>query len=292
MLLNKGDKVSVVSPSSYLEKGSIDNGVKWLESLGLNVVLAPHVYDSFLYMAGSDESRAQDINAAFANKSIKAIFCSRGGAGSTRLLNRLDFDLIKQNPKPVFGLSDSTAFQNALFTKAGIVSYTGFLLAYDFKDNSLDEKTKNSVTNIFAEKGQSFQSGKTLNKGKTSGILVGGNLTVFCYLCGTEYFPDLTDKILLLEDIGEKTYKIDLMLNMLKQQKNFNKLKGIIFAKFTNCIEADENDGSTETIIKNFAKDLPIPVIYDFDYGHVKNKYVLPIGNCIELDADNSIIKI
>ena len=225
MLLNKGDKVIIVSPSSYLEKGSIDNGVKWLESLGLNVVLAPHVYDNFLYMAGSDENRAQDINTAFADKSIKAVFCSRGGAGSTRILDHLDFDLIKKNPKPVFGLSDSTALQNALYTKSDIISYTGFLLTYDFKDNSLGEKTKNSVTNIFTRHGQYFQSGKILNKGKTSGILVGGNLTVFCYLCGTDYFPDLTDKILLLEDVGEKTYKIDLMLNMLKQQKNFNKLK-------------------------------------------------------------------
>ena len=292
MLLNKDDKVIIVSPSSCIEKGSLDDGIKWLESLGLKVILAPHIYDSFLYMAGLDVKRAEDINNAFRDKSIKAIFCSRGGAGATRMLDYLDFNLIKQNPKPVFGLSDSTALQNALYTKSDIISYTGFLLAYDFKDCNADEKTITSVKNIFNGIEQIYKSGITLNSGKTSGILVGGNLSVFCYLCGTAYFPDLTDKILLIEDIGEKTYKIDLMLNKLKQQKNFDKLKGIVFGKFTNCIEADECDGNIETIIKNFAKTIQIPIIYDFEYGHVKSKYVLPIGQEIQLDADNSTIKI
>lgn len=292
MLLNKGYKVIVVSPSSCIEKGALDNGIKWLESLGLKVILAPHIYDNFLYMAGSDIKRAEDINNAFRDNSIKAIFCSRGGAGATRMLDYLDFNLIKQNPKPVFGLSDSTALQNALYTKSDIISYTGFLLAYDFKDCTSDEKTITSVKNIFNGVEQIYKSGITLNGGKTSGVLVGGNLSVFCYLCGTDYFPDLTDKILLVEDIGEKTYKIDLMLNKLKQQKNFDKLKGIIFGKFTNCIEADEGDGNIEKIIKNFAKALQIPTIYDFEYGHVKSKYVLPIGQEIQFNADNSTLKI
>ena len=210
-LLNKGDKIIIVSPSSCIETNALDSGVKWLESLGLRVEIAKHAYDSKSYTAGTDFERADDINKAFADNSIKAIFCSRGGAGATKMLDYLDFNLIKNNPKPIFGLSDSTALQNALYH---------------------------------------------------------------------------------LEDIGEKSYKIDLMLNQLKQQEGFDKIKGIIFGKFTDCIEINNGDGSVESIIKNFAEKLNIPVIFDFDYGHVKSKYVLPIGQEIELDANHLKIKI
>ena len=148
-LLNKGDKVIIVSPSSCIEKNALDSGVKWLETLGLKVEIAKHAYDSKSYTAGTDFERAEDINNAFADKSVKAIFCSRGGAGATKMLDYLDCNLIKNNPKPIFGLSDSTALQNALFHTCNIISYTGFLPVYDFKDGPIDEKTSACLKNIF-----------------------------------------------------------------------------------------------------------------------------------------------
>lgn len=203
----------------------------------------------------------------------------------------LDFELIKKNKKPVFGLSDSTALQNALYQKSGIVSYTGFLPIYDFENEQLDAKIEQSMQHIFDSLEQKIYSGKQIVEGKAEGILVGGNLSVLCYLCGTPYFPNLENKILLLEDIGEKSYKIDLMLNQLKQQKNFDKLKGLIFGSFTKCVEADTKDGSVEDIILRFAKQLSIPSIYDFEYGHIPSRYVLPIGLNVKLDADMLVMK-
>lgn len=291
-LLHKGDKVAIISPSACIEKNSLNKGVAWLESKGLEVVLMPHVYDSNLYMAGTDNKRADDVNNAFADNSIKAIFCSRGGAGATKILDFLDFEMIRKNKKPVFGLSDSTALQNALFQKSEIISYTGFLPVYDFKNNVLDAKIEKSMQSIFDGLEQKLHSGKKIIGGKTEGILVGGNLSVLCYLCGTPYFPDLENKILLLEDIGEKTYKTDLMLNQLKQQKNFNKLKGMVFGTFTECVESDTKDGSVEDIIVHFAKQLSVPSIYNFEYGHKVSRYVLPIGAHVALDTDNLVLNI
>ncbi len=290
-LLKKGDRVAIVSPSSCIEKDALDKGIMWLKSINLDVVVMPHVYDAELYMAGTDLNRADDVNKAFADKSIKALFCSRGGAGATKILDYLDYDLIKNNPKPVFGLSDSTALQNALYQKSEIVSYTGFLPTYDFKKDTLDTLTFTSLTDVFSGKMQILNKGKTLNRGTAKGVLIGGTLSVLNYLCGTKYFPDLTDKILLLEDIGEKTYKIDLMLNQLKQQNGFDKLKGIIFGEFTNCVNLGGTDGSIETIISRFSDDINIPVIYDFAYGHVDSRYVLPIGAEVFLDADNVVVR-
>ncbi len=292
VLLKKGDKIAIVSPSACIEKKSLDRGVAWFEDKGFEVVLMPHVYASNFYMAGTDKERADDINKAFADSSIKAIFCSRGGAGATKMLDFLDFELIRKNKKPVFGLSDSTALQNALYQNSEVVSYTGFLPVYDLKHEKLDLKIEKSLQQIFDGLEQNIHSGKKIIEGKTEGILVGGNLSVLCYLCGTPYFPDLENKILLLEDVGEKSYKIDLMLNQLKQQKNFDKLKGLIFGSFTKCIVEDNQDGSVEDIILCFAKQLSVPSIYDVDYGHISSRYVLPLGSKIELDVGKSVIKI
>ncbi len=291
-ILNKGDKIIIVSPSSCIEKNALDKAMNWFAYQGINVALAKHTFDVCSYMAGDDADRAEDINKAFADVSIKAIFCSRGGAGSTKILDFLDFDMIKKNPKPVFGLSDSTALQNALYEKAGIVSYTGFLPVYDFKENEIDRLTEQSLLNVFEGVEQCLSSGEAINLGVTEGVMIGGNLSVLCYLCGTKYFPNLENKILLLEDIGEKTYRIDLMLNQLKQQKNFNKIKGIIFGKFSNCVQASDEDDNVASVLKEFAKNLDIPIIYNFDYGHIKSRYVLPIGKKIVLDANKAIVKI
>ena len=163
---------------------------------------------------------------------------------------------------------------------------------YDFKDGTLDDILSSSLKNIFLDNEQVIKSGKTINSGNCEGILIGGNLSVLCYLCGTSYCPDFKNKILLLEDVGEKTYKIDLMLNQLMQQKNFDKIKGVVFGKFSKCVEVDNSDGSTESIIIDFAKKLNVPAIYDFDYGHIKSRYVLPIGKNVILNATDSELKI
>lgn len=285
-LLNKGDTIGIIAPSAGLQNKDLSAAVAYFEKLGLKVKFAPNLNHEYRYMAGTDDERADTINRMFADTEVKALFCLRGGAGATRILDKLDYQLIKNNPKPVIGLSDSTALQNALIAKTGNPALTGFLPLYDFNNKEIDSNVDHSLQNaLFAEK-HTVTSGICHTQGSASEKIIGGCLSVLCYLCGTPYFPDLSGKILLLEDIGEKTYKIDLMLNQLKQQKNFNQLKGIIIGKFTNCPVSAPEDGSIEDCINDFISGLNVPVITDFAYGHIPSRHILPLGIPAQLKAD------
>ncbi len=282
-ILHKGDKIGFIAPSSGQKNKDLSKAISYFENLGLEVILAENINKEYRYMAGTDKIRATTINNMFKNKDIKALVCIRGGAGSTRILDLINYNIIKSNPKPIIGLSDSTSIQNAIFTKTQTPSFTGFLPLYDFKDENIDKLTAASLENALFKDKHKIISGTSLLKGKANGKIIGGCLSTFIYLCGTKYQPDFTDKILLLEDIGEKTYKIDLMLNQLKQQKNFNKLKGIILGQFTNCSIADPDDGSIEDCINDFVADFKIPVIKDFQYGHIPSRHILPLGINVEV---------
>lgn len=283
--LSKGDKIGIIAPSVGLKDKDINPTLNYLKKIGLTPVLAKNLKKQYRYMAGPDKERAEAINELYQDKEIKALFCLRGGAGATRVLPYLNYTLIKKNPKPIIGLSDSTAIQNALFTKAGNPSLTGFLPLYDIKENKINPTTEQSlISALFSDKHQ-IQSGTPLITGTAEGQIIGGCLSVLLYLCGTPYFPDLTDKILIIEDIEEKTYKIDLMLNQLKQQKNFSKLKGIIIGAFTDCPIIDEEDGTIEDCIKDFTNGLKIPVVTDFAYGHIPSRHLIPIGATAKLSV-------
>lgn len=281
--LKKGDTVGIIAPSVGLMGRDIEPTLKYFNQLGLNVILASNIKKTYRYMAGNDSERAEQINKMFKNKKIKALFCLRGGAGATRMLDYLDYDLIKENRKPIVGLSDSTAIQNALFSRCGNPALTGFLPLYDIRDEGINDVVDGALKNSLFLDNNSVKSGRSLVCGKAKGKIVGGCLSVLLYLCGTKYFPNLAGKILLLEELGEKTYKIDMMLNQLKQQKGFDKLKGIILGKFENCQIVDKEDGSVEDCIKDFVADLDIPIVTDFEYGHVPSRYVLPLGINVNL---------
>ncbi len=282
-LLNPNDKIGYIAPSSCLNDKDLTPSIEYFNSIGLEVVVANDIYSQYRYMAGTDIKRAQDINKMFEDDTIKAIFCTRGGAGALRLLPYLDYNLISKKPKPIFGLSDSTVLQNALFAKTNNPSYTGFLPLYDINTPNINPTLKNNLEAILFNNNHKIVSGTSLNQGQTSGIIVGGCLSVFLSLCGTQYFPDLTDKIILIEDDDEKTYRIDLMLNQLKLQNNFDKVKAIIFGSFTNSKIIDIEDGNVDDCINEFSKELNIPIIKNFQYGHIPNRQILPIGIKVDL---------
>ena len=290
--LKKGDRIGVVSPSSFIEnQKQIDKAIKYFESLGLKPVLGKHITDKWRYMGGTPENRAKDVMDFYKDKSIKAIFCTRGGAGSEYLLDLLDYECIKKNLKPLAGFSDTTFLQNAILTKSGGVNFSGFLMVYDFKKSGLDTLINHSLQDLLFGKKVSCRGGICINKGKAEGILVGGCLSVLSYLCGTKYFPDLKGKILILEDIGLKTYQLDLLLQQLKRQKNFNKLKGIIFGGFIDSIVIDPEDGSVEEVIDTFCKDLKMPILKNFPYSHSKSRIVVPLGAKVKLDAAKCLLE-
>ena len=292
--LNPKDKVGIASPAGFINSlDDIAPSLEYLTSLGLEPVIGNHVLDKYFYMGGTDADRAADLNTFFADDSIKAIFTTAGGAGAQRVLPFLDYDLIKKHPKPIFGLSDNTSLQNGVYAKANCPSVTGFSLKYDFKSGHFSDFTKASLEAVFKGEKQKIQSGKTLCSGSAEGILIGSCLSTFRNLCGTAYMPDLSGKILLLEDVGEKSYKIGVMLTQLLQQKDFEKVTGIIFGQFTNCAPFEEQDGTVEDMLQEFPQLLEkqIPIITDFQFGHIPDRYVLPLGEKVRLNADSCLLE-
>ena len=278
ILLKKGDTVGFIAPSSFVEKEAINASLEYFKQMGLKVKVAGNICDKYRYMAGDDKKRAQMINKMFADKNIKALVCVRGGGGSTRILPFLDYDLIKKNHKTIIGLSDATGLQNALISMSSNTGYSGYLAAYKTNQNSFEDKSGQELQSILFDNNHEICSGECLIKGEAEGKIVGGNLSVLTYLCGTKYFPSLRNKILLIEDVGEKTHKIDLMLNQLKQQKDFDKLKGIIVGQFINCYEADPLDGTIQDCIKDFIGKYKIPTNCNFEYGHIDHSRIIPLG--------------
>lgn len=283
-LLQKGDTVGFVATSSGLEGRDISPAINYFEQeLNLKVKLAPNLASACRYMAGTDEERAAALTEMYRDSEIKALFAIRGAAGSSRMLKNLDYTTITQNPKPLFGLSDVTAVQNALFAKSAAPSYTGFLPVYDIRDGKVNPELETSLKNVLFADSRQISGGVSLISGTAEGKIIGGCLTSFLYLAGTEYLPDFKDKILLLEDTDEKTYKIDLMMSQLKQQKNFNRLKGIIIGSFTDCTIVDSFDGDISDCVADFVKDLQIPVITGFSYGHTPARSVVPLGFTVRM---------
>lgn len=283
--LKTGDKIGLIAPSVGLKEKDLAPTLAFFKKLNLTPILASNLNSNYRYMAGTDQERALNINKMFEDSSIKALFCLRGGAGATRMLDYLDYKIIQNNLKPVVGLSDSTALQNALYAKTKNPSLTGFLPLYDLNNKTIASQTEASLLSALFEKNHLITSGTSLHEGTAEGVIIGGCLSVLLYLCGTPYFPDLSGKILLLEDIEEKTYKIDLMLNQLKQQKGFNALNGIIIGQFTDCPVVDPEDGTINDCIKDFAQNLNIPIITDFAYGHIPARHILPIGLMAKISA-------
>lgn len=290
--LKKGDKIALIAPSGQIgNQEKIQKGLDFLQSLGLEPIFAPHLYNIRRYMAGTDEERASDVNLAFSQPEIKAVFCVRAAAGAARILPYIDYELIKANPKPLIGFCDNAALMLALYQKSGVVSWNGFLPTYDFRGTSLDSLVKNSLLALISGNPQKIISGTVLRAGQAEGTFLCSNLSVLMKLAGTPYFPDLRGKILLVEDIHERLHKIDLMLQQLKQHPHFNELNGIIFGHFTDC-SGDEEDGTLEDCFADFLHGTTFPCVKDFEFGHTPSRYVLPLGAQVKFNADKTELEI
>lgn len=290
--LQKGDHVAVIAPCGQIgEMSKIQSAVDYLKSLGLIPVYGKNIFNTYRYMAGTDKERADDVNHAFADPKIKAIFCARAAAGGTRILPYIDYQSIRLNPKPLIGFCDNAALQIALWQNSGIISYNGFVMTYDFKDNHLDPLIDDNLQKLLNGETFNIKSGKVIHGGLAEGKLICVNLSVLTKMAGTPYFPDLDEKILLIEDVHEKIYRIDLMMQQLKQQPNFTKLRGIIFGQFTDT-ESDDEDGHLDDCFNDLLQGLNIPAIKDFNFGHTVSRHVLPLGGEVELDAYEGYLKI
>lgn len=299
--LKCGDTIGIISPAGAVkDEKALFKAVKYFENKGYKVKLAPNTLNKNSYLAGHDEDRLSDLMGFFTDNEVKAIMCSRGGYGTFRLLEGIDWNTIEKNPKIFIGYSDITALLNNFVEKSDLVCFHGPLAASDFGTEEINTYTEENFWKILEGKPThpySFKnpvSYECIISGQAQGALLGGNLAILCGLSGTGYFPNLEGKILLLEDIGEPLYKIDRMLMQLKLSGVFNNVSGILFAEFTsmNEQEHENNRESAINLIKELTKDLNIPVGYGFAASHSCAKATLPFGVKYNFDSENFKLEI
>ncbi len=280
--LKRGDLVGIVSPAGPINDSDLEADLRFLKAEGFSVHVAPHVYDRREYLAGKDKDRLSDLHDMFLNPEIKAVFCARGGYGCLRLLDRIDYDLIRKNPKIIVGYSDITALLAAIFKKTGLVTFHGPMVR---GLSSLPEKTRTNLFRIISsEQPDSFSpmAGRPLSRGNGTGPLMGGNLSLICHLLGTPFMPDPDHCILFFEDRGEAPYRVDRMLTHLRLTGRLKGIAGLIVGQFIDCGDPDAID----RLVEEQFSPMNIPILTGFPLGHGPDNTTLPLGIPAELDTD------
>lgn len=295
--LKAGDTVAITSPAGAVwDENQVETFTNILKSFGFNVVHGKTLKEKFGYFAGTDDLRANELNNFFADKKIKCIFCMKGGWGCARILDKIDYDVIKKNPKVLIGFSDITALLLAITHKTGLITFHG-----PVGNSGWNDFTKNVFTNVtmltkpfnFPENPASEDKPFVINSGKASGELVGGNLTVLSALIGSTYLPDWKNKILFLEEAKEEPYSIDRMLTQLKLSGVLDNISGFVFGKCAKCLAEEPQKAFTfHEIILQHIQPLKIPAFYGAMIGHIENKLTVPLGINATMDADKGIISL
>lgn len=293
--LRPGATIALVAPASPVrDEQKLHHGICYLESLGYRIVVGSSVHQADGYLAGSDVLRATELSTFFADPAIDAIFCVRGGYGTMRILDLLDWDVIRRNPKIFVGFSDITALQWALYTRAGLPTLSGLMVAVDFVD---PEPTSEALFwSLLCEptaKRVLWQgtARDCLQPGIARGPLLPGTLSLITSLCGTQYFPDLSGCILALEDIGEESYRIDRMLCQLTLATQLSRCSGLAFGVFSDDTtrQSPTPRRPLEQIIAEYvARAGNPPTLMHLPYGHIRGKISLPVGIEVTVDADRS----
>lgn len=298
MPLNKGDTVGLVSPSSATDDSfNLQLAREAMEALGFRVKVGAHFAARRGHLAGTDVERAGDLNAMFADTSVKAIICTRGGSGAARLLPLLDYDAIRRNPKVLLGYSDITALHNAIHAKTGLVTFHGPIGSGSWNAFNVDQFQRVLLNRELVEFRNKVDAGDelvprrnrtiTITGGKARGELVGGNLTVLTALAGSPYLPDFSGKILFLEDVSEAPYRVDRMFSTLKLMGALDKVAGVIFGECTDCNPGDGYGSLTlEQIFDDHIRPLKVPAYRGAMIGHIREQFIVPVGGVVELDAD------
>jgi muramoyltetrapeptide carboxypeptidase len=303
--LDPGQTIGIAAPASPPnEPETIRFAIETVESLGFRAKPAAHLFDRAGYLAGDDAARAADLNALFADESVDAIFCVRGGYGTSRLLPLLDYDLIQHNPKVLLGYSDITTLLLSIFHKTGLVTFHGPIAGQTFTPYTLAELKKvlfsPQIPAVIAapppfERGEGRVEKENritpLVPGKVQGRLLGGNLSLVTHLIGTPYLPDLAGAILFLEDVSEAVYSVDRMLTQLWLAGHLQKVAGIAFGKFSEISKSEwVQNRLLEDVLAERARALNIPAVMGLMIGHVADQTTVPVGCLAELDASTGTL--
>lgn len=283
--LKKGDKVAIVCPAKKLPR-RIDDAIEILKGWGLEVVIGESVYASENQFAGSDDLRRRDLQGFLDDPEIKAVIAARGGYGTVRIIDELDFTAFCQHPKWIVGFSDITVLLAHILSLCNVMSIHG-QMPYTFDDAS-PESLESLRKALFGEEISYQYNSFSINRpGAAEGILIGGNLTMLVMLEGSVSEMDYTDKILFLEDVGEPEYSIDRMMRMLKRSGKLANLKGLIIGAFNEIQNEKIPFGqSPEEIIMDVVKDYDYPICFNFPTGHIDDNRAMVVGATVRIDVD------
>ncbi len=301
--IKKGDWVGLISPSAATsERIQIQFAVEALEALGFKVKQGENLANRRGHLAGTDGERANDLNAMFADPEVKAVICIRGGSGAARILPLINYDQIRNNPKPILGYSDITALHHAIYAQTGLIIFHGPNGTGSW--NSFNVKQFEKI--FFEQEQVTFENERvkeddlvikknriqTIYPGVATGDLFGGNLTVLTALAGSPYLADFTDKILFLEDIGEEPYRIDRMMSTLKLMGALDKIKGFVFGQCTDCDPSSGYGNLTlDELFDDYILPLNIPAYRGAMIGHIPKQFILPMGARVTLNANKGTIQ-
>ncbi|MGH7581259.1 MAG: S66 peptidase family protein [Gemmatimonadales bacterium] len=298
--LERGSRVALVAPAGpLLERDDLTRAEALCRALGYQPALGRNTAEHHGYFAGTDEQRLADLNDALRDPDVAAIWCIRGGYGTTRILDRVDFDSLARRPKPLLGYSDITAVLNAATRRTGVVTFHAPMARV-----SMPPFSRWHFERVLASAEPAGRLGRlpdppdvllprenrvaTLRGGMAEGPLAGGNLTLLQCLVGTPHFPDLDGAILFLEDVGEDLYRVDRMLAHLRMAGALDRLAGVAIGRFTE-LKRSMTDGALgfDEVLATYFLPLGVPAAYGFPIGHIDDQWTMPLGVRARLDADS-----
>jgi muramoyltetrapeptide carboxypeptidase len=295
--LRKGDTVGIIAPSSPVSKEEADLCRKLVEEMGYKVKMGKSTFLSARgYSAGTGEEKAKDINEMFEYKEVKAIWCIRGGDTSSHTMDKINFEIIRKNPKIFVGYSDVTNLHVNFNQKCDLITFHGPMVKSNMLNN-FDDFTKKSFEKALTmenelildnPEGEDFQ---VMVEGYVEGIIVGGNLALLTSMIGTPYEVDTKGKILFIEDVEEDVKRLDRMMYQLKYSNKLQDAVGIIFGDFTDCINHQEESYTVVEMLKEVLSDYKKPVMYNIKSGHCFPMSTIPLGTRCIMDTKSKSIK-
>jgi muramoyltetrapeptide carboxypeptidase len=298
--LQKGDTIGLISPASRLhQKKRYDEIINQIKKLGYEVKVGPNAPNRYGYLAGTDKERAADLNAMFADDSVDAIMPFRGGWGCNRILDLIDYQTIRQNPKILVGFSDITSLLLAIYSKTGLVGFHGPV----GKSTWTDYTTRHFRDMLHGQQPNTLEipqddlckdcSGlSVITPGKATGKLLGGNLSVLTAMMGSNYLPDWSNSILFIEEVGEDIYRIDRMLTQLALNGVLDQISGFVFGQCVSCTRSSSYSLSLQQVFDDHITPLGIPAFSGAMFGHLDNMLTLPVGVKAEIDAERGTIAV
>lgn len=298
--LRRGDTIGLVGVSGAIHEPEtrFEKMLETIDALGYRVIVADSCREEYGYLSGTDASRAKGLNQMFRDDRVDAVVCMRGGYGVTRMLDRVDFDVIRANPKLLLGYSDITALHTAIHEKVGMVTMHGPMPDASWME--LDDFSRRSMLRALSSTeplgtlyNPEGMAPRCIVPGRCEGRLVGGNLSLIAALCGTPYQLNPEGKVLLLEDVGEYVYRLDSMLTQLRLAGMFEKCAGVVLGGFTRCTEEYERYAlSLEDVIRDVVVPAGKPVLANLSIGHTPVKITVPLGVHCAVDAEAGTLTI